>query len=213
MTMPETSPVTEPYRDPRQQHDAAMMGMYIFLGSEIMLFGGLFAVAAGMRLAHAAEIVQASQSLHFGIAGLNTAVLLTSSLFVAFGVEAGRAGRASATAGWLAGAATFGLCFLAIKVYEYHAEFTEGLLPVPGVQSHYATDIQHLFMNLYLTATGLHALHLMIGIMLLLVLSLQTVRGAIPLPQRSIVLVTAGLYWHLVDVIWVFLYPVFYLAR
>ncbi|MEZ2224058.1 heme-copper oxidase subunit III [Rhizobium sp. RCC_161_2] len=211
--MPETVAVTEPYRDPHQQHDAAMMGMYIFLGSEIMLFGGLFAVAATMRLAHAAEVVQASQAMHFGIAGLNTAVLLTSSLFVALAIEAGKAGRAATAAGWLAGAAIFGLCFLVIKTYEYHTEFTEGLLPVPGVQSSYATSVQHLFMNLYLVATALHALHLTIGIVLLLVLALQTARGAIPLPRRSIILITAGLYWHLVDVIWVVLYPVFYLTR
>ncbi len=211
--MPETAPVTEPYRDPRQQHDAAMMGMYIFLSSEIMLFGGLFAAAAAMRLAHAAEVVQASQALHFGIGGLNTAVLLTSSLFVALAIEAGKGGKAATAAGWLAGAAVLGLCFLAIKTYEYHAEFAEGLLPVPGVQSRYATSIQHLFMNLYLAATALHALHLTIGIVLLLVLALQTARRAIPLPQRSIILITAGLYWHLVDVVWVFLYPVFYLAR
>jgi cytochrome c oxidase subunit 3 len=210
--MPETAPAAEPYRDLRQQRDAAMMGMYIFLGSEIMLFGGLFAVAAGMRLTHAPEVVQASRALHFGIGGLNTLVLLTSSLFVVLGVEKGKAGRRAA-AGWLAAAAALGVCFLAIKAYEYRSEFVEGLLPLPGVESRYATSVQHLFMDLYLVATGLHAVHLMIGIAVLLVLSVQTMRAAIPLPQRAIALVVAGLYWHLIDVIWIFLYPVFYLAR
>ncbi|WFU11279.1 cytochrome c oxidase subunit 3 (plasmid) [Rhizobium sp. CB3090] len=211
--MPETLPVTEPYRDARQQHEAAMMGMYIFLGSEIMLFGGIFSVAAALRLAHSPEIIQASHALHFGIGGMNTAVLLTSSLFVALGVEAGRGGKANAAAGWVTAAAVLGLCFLAVKAYEYRLEFSEGLLPVPGVQSRYVTGVQHLFMDLYLVATALHALHLTIGVVLLATLAVQTARGAIPVPERAIVLITAGLYWHLVDVVWVFLYPVFYLAR
>ncbi|NTH49278.1 cytochrome c oxidase polypeptide III [Agrobacterium rhizogenes] len=210
--MPETVPVTEPYRDPRQQHDAAMMGMYIFLGSEIMLFGGPFAVAAAMRLAHAAEVVQASQALHFGIGGLNTAALLTSSPFVALAMEAGkrwqgRHGRRPACRrGYLRPP------LLVIKACEYHTEFTEGLLPVPGIQSRYATSVQHLFMNLYLVATALHALHQTIDIVLLLVLALQR-RGRDTVAAAAIILITAGLYRHLVDVIWVFLYPVFYLAR
>ena len=211
--MSDAGPVTDPFTDPRQQHRAAMMGMYVFLGSEIMLFGGLFCVAAAMRLAHAAEVVHASRALHFGIGGLNTAILLTSSLFVALGVESARKGRTKITCGWLVGAATLGLAFLATKASEYQMEFAEGLLPIEGVHSRYTDDIQHLFMNLYLIATSLHAVHLSIGIALLLTLSFRLARSSIELPERAIVLVAAGLYWHLVDVIWVFLYPVFYLAR
>lgn len=211
--MSDARPVTDPFTDPLQQHHAAMMGMYVFLGSEIMLFGGLFCVAAAVRLAHAPEIVRASHALHFGIGGLNTAILLTSSLFVALGVESANGGRAKITSRWLVGAAALGLAFLMMKAYEYRMEFTEGLLPIEGVHSRYADDVQHLFMNLYLIATGLHAVHLSIGILLLIALSFRLALGSIKLPERAIVLVTAGLYWHLVDVIWVFLYPVFYLAR
>jgi cytochrome c oxidase subunit 3 len=211
--MGETGPVTEPYRDARQQHDAAMMGMYIFLGSEIMLFGGIVTVALSLRLLHPTEIVQASRALHFGIGGANTVVLLTSSLCVAQAAEAGKAGRARAVALRFAFAAMLGLIFLAIKAYEYHAEFDEGLLPVPGVATRYASNAQHLFMDLYLISTSLHALHLTVGITLLLVLAVQVGRGALSLPQRAIVVITAGLYWHLVDVVWIFLYPLFYLAR
>ncbi|WP_168879028.1 cytochrome c oxidase subunit 3 [Rhizobium sp. P28RR-XV] len=198
--MPDTEPVAEPFTDPRQQHRAAMMGMYVFLGSEIMLFGGLFCVAAAMRMAHSAEIVHASHALHFGIGGMNTAILLTSSLLVALGVESAKTGQAGSSARRFAGASMSGLAFLAPKAYEYRLEFAEGLLPVPGIEARYDTSIQHLFMNLYLSATALHAAHLTVGILLLLLLSFQTARGAIALPQRSIVLVVAGLYWHLVDV-------------
>ena len=211
--MAETGSIAEPYRDSRQQHEAAMMGMYVFLGSEIMLFGGIAAVALSLRLLHPAEIVQASRALHFGIGGANTVVLLTSSLCVALAAEAAKAGRAGAAASRFALAAALGLVFLAVKAYEYHAEFDEGLLPVPGVATRYASDAQHLFMDLYLVATSLHALHLTIGIMLLCVLAIRLGRGALPLPQRAIVVITAGLYWHFVDVVWIFLYPLFYLAR
>jgi cytochrome c oxidase subunit 3 len=211
--MAETGPVTEPYRDGRQQHDAAMMGMYVFLGSEIMLFGGIAAVALSLRLLHPAVIVQASRALHFGIGGVNTVVLLTSSLCVALAAEAGKAGRAPAATLRLVLAAALGVVFLAIKAYEYHAEFSEGLLPVPGVATRYTSDAQHLFMNLYLVATGLHALHLAIGIVLLSVLAFRLGRDSLPLPQRAIVVIAAGLYWHFVDVVWIFVYPLFYLAR
>ncbi len=211
--MSDIRPVFEPFSDPNQQHRAAMMGMYVFLGSEIMLFGGLFCVAAAMRLAHASEVIQASRALHFGIGGLNTAILLSSSLFVALGVEGAKAGLARSAGGWFIGAAGLGVAFLVVKAYEYHMEFLEGLLPLSGVQSRYETGIQHLFMDLYLVATGLHAIHLSIGVMLLLVLAFRSIRRTIELPQRAIVPMAAGLYWHLVDVIWIFLYPVFYLAR
>ncbi|TWB13609.1 cytochrome c oxidase subunit 3 [Rhizobium sp. ERR 1071] len=205
--------VAEPFTDPLQQHRAAMMGMYVFLGSEIMLFGGLFCIAAAVRLAHAPEIVRASHALHSGIGGINTAILLTSSLFVALGVESAKEGRAKIASGWLVGAAALGLVFLVMKAYEYWMEFTEGLLPIEGVHSRYVDDVQHLFMNLYLIATSLHAVHLSIGIVLLIALLFRLTLSSIKLPERAIVLVTVGLYWHLVDVIWVFLYPVFYLAR
>ncbi|NLR97258.1 hypothetical protein HGP17_10485 [Rhizobium sp. P38BS-XIX] len=211
--MAETDPVTEPYRDGRQQHDAAMMGMYVFLGSEIMLFGGIAAVALSLRLLHSAEIVQASRALHFGIGGANTVVLLTSSLCVALAAEAAKCGKAGAAASRFALATALGLVFLTVKAYEYHAEFDEGLLPVPGVATRYTSNAQHLFMDLYLVATSLHALHLVIGITLLCVLAIRVASGAYPLPQRAIVVITAGLYWHFVDVVWIFLYPLFYLAR
>ncbi|SMF72771.1 cytochrome c oxidase subunit 3 [Xaviernesmea oryzae] len=211
--MAETRSVAEPYRDARQQRDAAMLGMYVFLGSEIMLFGGLFAVAAVMRLLHPAEVVEASKALHVWIGAVNTAVLLTSSLFVALAVDCAKGGRRRGTGAWLFSAASLGAVFLAIKVYEYSLEHAEGLLPGLGAPLKVSTPVQRAFMDLYLVATGLHALHLLIGILLLLVIAIRAASGRLLLPERAIVPVTAGLYWHLVDVIWVFLYPILYLAR
>jgi cytochrome c oxidase subunit 3 len=203
--------VREPYAAPGQQREAAMMGMYIFLASETMLFSGLFLVALHLRLERAPEVVAASRQMHYFIGAANTALLLTSSLLVALSVEAARQGRARPAV--LATAILLGLGFLALKAVEYRMEYAEGILPLPGAAREFPSPARHAFMNLYLIATTLHAVHLSIGIGLLATLALRLLRGTLPLPERSIVMMNAGLYWHLVDVIWIFLYPVFYLAR
>ena len=204
-------PVHEPYAAPGQQREAAMMGMYIFLASETMLFSGLFLVALYLRLEHAPEVVAASRKMHDLIGATNTALLLTSSFLVALAVEAARDGRARPAA--LAMAVLLGLCFLALKAAEYRMEYTVNILPLPGAATDFSSSTQHAFMNLYLIATALHAVHLGIGIVLLATLTVRLLRGRLRLPERCIVMTNAGLYWHLVDVIWIFLYPVFYLAR
>lgn len=207
------TPVTEPYSDPRQQHDAAMMGMYIFLGSEVMLFGGIFLTAAYLRLIHTHDAVAASKALHYGIGGTNTAILLTSSLCVALAVEAGRQGNRKPAIGWLLGALALGIGFICLKAYEYAAEYSEKLLPIPNHDQMIRTPVQRLLMDLYLIATGLHALHMLVGLGLLAGLAVGLAKRWVVVPERAIVLITIGLYWHFVDVVWVFLYPVLYLAR
>jgi cytochrome c oxidase subunit 3 len=207
------TPVTEPYSDPRQQHDAAMMGMYIFLGSEVMLFGGVFLTAAYLRLVQTHQAIAASKALHYGIGGINTAVLLTSSLCIALAVEAGRQGDRTSAIRWLAGAITLGLGFIGIKAYEYATEYAEQLLPIPNHDAMIRTPVQRLLMDLYLIATGLHALHMLVGLGLLAALMIGLAKRWIVVPERAIVLIAIGLYWHFVDIVWVFLYPVFYLAR
>lgn len=199
----------EPYREAGQQHAADMLGAYVFLASEIMLFGGLFAVVFALRLLHGAEIVAASARLHLWIGGLNTAILLTSSLVVALAVHAARGGRAGRAAALLLAAAGLGLVFLGVKGFEYSWEQADGLLPYFSDPARFSGPVEQLFMDVYLVATGLHAVHVTVGIVLLAGLAGRLVRkGA----QVATVEVT-GLYWHLVDVIWIFLYPVLYLAR
>jgi cytochrome c oxidase subunit 3 len=207
------TPVTEPYSDPRQQHDAAMMGMYIFLGNEVMLFGGIFAVALYARLVHTKEAVAASKALHYGIGGTNTAILLTSSLCIALAAEAGRQGERKPAIRWLIGAILLGLGFLGLKGYEYLVEFREGLMPFRDVDTAIRTPVQHMFMDLYLIATSLHALHMLIGVGLVAYAVVGLSKRWIAVPERAITLIVIGLYWHFVDVVWVFLYPVLYLAR
>jgi cytochrome c oxidase subunit 3 len=203
----------DPYVEPEQQAEADMLGMYLFLASEVMLFGGLFAVLLAYRIAHSHEVIAASRKLHLWIATANTVALLTSSLFVALAVRAARAGEERATMRWLVGAAALGTVFLALKGLEYGEEFREGLLPVPGSGWAYSGPVEQLFMDAYLVATGLHAVHLTIGIVILLGLAYRIWIRTLRLPGRAIAVELPGLYWHLVDVLWVFLFPALYLVR
>lgn len=203
----------EPYATLHQQRQAALLGMHVFLASEVMLFGGLFAVLLVVRVLHPHEVVEASRKLHVWIGATNTAVLLTSSLLVAIAVEAARATRARTSIWALAAAAALGLLFLGLKALEYTEEYREGLLPGFGDAVHLSGPVDRLFMNIYLVATALHAVHVTVGVVLLAAIALCLRRAWLPLLGRATVVENAGLYWHLVDVIWIFLYPVLYLAR
>ncbi|WEX10572.1 cytochrome c oxidase subunit 3 [Chelativorans sp. AA-79] len=211
--MPERVEVHEPYRRPGQQHEADMLGMYVFLATEIMLFGGVFAAIFVIRGLHPEAFVAASKKMHLWIGAGNTLVLLTSSLCVALAVAASRAGRVRWTAGLLSAAAGLGILFLGFKGLEYWLEYRDGLLPALSWPTRFSGPVEELFMNLYLIATGLHAFHLTVGICLLLFLAWRIRRGSLPLPNRAVTVETSGLYWHLVDIVWVFLYPALYLAR
>jgi len=205
--------LVDPYVTLPQQREAAVMGMYVFLGSEIMLFGGLFVVALALRLLHPQEVVEASKHLHLWIGGINTAVLLTSSFAVALAVHAAGAGARRSAMILLLIAAALGVAFLGIKAFEYSKEYDEGMLPAFGETTHFANPVERLFMDLYLISTALHALHVTVGVMLLGGVATSIGRRWIVLPTRSIVVENSGLYWHLVDAIWIFLYPVLYIVR
>ncbi|MGE0744815.1 MAG: cytochrome c oxidase subunit 3 [Rhodospirillales bacterium] len=207
------APVHEPFQRADQQREAAMLGMAVFLASEVMLFGGLFAAALAIRFLHPDAVVAASRALHVWIGAANTAILLTSSLAVALAVEAAREGSGRRAAAALAAAAGLGVAFLCLKAFEYYSEYAEGMLPLPGTSASFASPAHRLFMDLYLIATSLHAVHVGIGVMLLTVVAVRIAGGALALPGRAVVVETGGLYWHLVDIVWVFLYPLLYLAR
>lgn len=203
----------EPYVDPGQQHAAVMMGIYIFLATELMLFGGLFPVALAIRIQHGPDYIAASRQLHVWIGTINTAVLLTSSFAVALAVHAARSGKPRQVIRRLGIAVLLGLGFLGIKAVEYRKEYGEGLLPGLSDPERFASPVHRQFMDLYLIATSLHAVHLLIGLGILAVLMLRLARRTLAVPDRSIVVAVGGVYWHLVDVVWIFLYPALYLAR
>ena len=198
----------EPGRDLAHERDIARLGMLLFLASEVMLFGGLFAGAFGLRLAHPVAYGAASSQLHLWLGTANTAVLLTSSLLVALAVDAAKRDKPKSLAWLFIAAAVLGLLFAAIKGSEYWLEYREGLMP--GVNGGaIGSGPQRLFMDLYFVATGLHAVHLSIGIALLLALAARALVGRLD----RVLAVNVALYWHLVDIVWIFLFPTFYLAR
>lgn len=198
----------EPFARPAAQREADRLGMLVFLSSELMLFGGIFGAALALRLEHNAAYRGAAHALNLWLGTANTVVLLTSSLFAALAVVAARAGRPGWAGRALGGAALLGCSFLAIKGVEYLSEYREGLMPGTAIAA-FATPTQQLFMNLYFLGTGLHAVHVVIGLALMAVAALNR---AARHDRHAVLIGNVALYWHLVDVIWVFLYPTLYLA-
>jgi cytochrome c oxidase subunit 3 len=203
----------EPYAAGEQQREADFMGMYLFLGTETMLFGALLALVYAYRLGHPQASAEAARHLKIWIATANTAILLTSSLFVAIAVAAAREARRKLVVGCLAVAFALGLLFLALKGLEYVEDFQEGLAPGVGLPSSVRFGASGLFIDLYFVATALHGLHLTIGLGVLAWAASRVLGRRIQLPGQAVVLEMSGLYWHFVDIVWVFVFPIFYLAR
>lgn len=188
-----------PFRNREQQLEAYEAGMWIFLASELMLFGGLFLCYLLARMTHHPEFVASSHHLDRLLGSLNTALLLTSSYTVAMGVDHAREGRFK-KASWLLGATTLmGLAFLGIKMHEWHTELSHGRGPDENV-----------FFWLYFVMTGLHAFHMVMGVLAMSILIYLLRRRPDVLDDPSPVIM-GGLYWHLVDIIWIFLFPCLYL--
>lgn len=196
----------------RQQHQADTLGMWIFLATEILFFSGMFMAYVIYRMTYADAFEAASRHLSLALGGSNTAILLTSSLTMTLADRAIIARRRKELLGWLAMTALLGALFLGIKGVEYAHEFREQLAPVLGRPFHFPepyTDQARLFFNFYFAMTGLHALHLFIGIAVVTVMGVLAWRGA---PGMEAKVMVTGLYWHLVDLIWVFVFPLLYLA-
>lgn len=211
-----TRPATRmQFDDQAQQSEANALGMWIFLATEVLFFGGALLAYTVYRWLHPAVFAEASQQLNLTIATVNTVLLLTSSLTVALAEWYSERADRPRTVQWLLLAtAMLGLTFLVLKGFEYSEEYRHGLIPFlnqPFAWEGSDPDGATLFFNLYFTLTGLHALHLLIGCALLLVITLlhRRRRGRnFHEPVRM-----TALYWHFVDVVWVFLFPLFYLVR
>lgn len=204
----------EQYDDQEQQREAYNLGMWVFIATEIMLFGALFLAFTVYRLTYPATFAAAGRHLDVPLGSLNTAVLLTSSLTMALAVHAASAGkrRGRLVAALLATAA-LGAIFLAIKGIEYSQEFAEGLFPGRGfVWTEAGEPRARLFFYFYFLLTGLHALHLTIGIVIVLGTAFFAWRGRFP-PENDTPLDMVGLYWHLIDIVWVFIFPALYLLH
>lgn len=203
----------EQFDDLAQQSEAGQLGMWIFLATEVLLFGGLFTGYTSYRLAYYEGFHEASRHLYMTLGSINTAVLLTSSYAVARAVGAARAGRSRAIVSWLLAAVGLGILFVCIKGTEYYLEYTDHLVPWIDFrfEGEHARQAQ-LFFVFYFCMTGLHAVHMLVGMSVLLVMAFLAWRGRFSSRYHNPVEVS-GLYWHFVDVVWVFLYPCFYLLN
>lgn len=199
------------FRDLEQQRDASTLGMWIFLATEVMFFGVLFMGYTAYRVVYYESFAAASHHLKLLLGGINTVVLLSSSLTMALAVHAAQLGRSKALVGFLLVTMLLGAVFLGIKAVEYYAEYEE--LLVPGLNFAYSGPNPgqvEIFFLLYFFMTGLHAFHLVVGIGLVGSIALLAWRGRYTPAYHTPVELT-GLYWHFVDVIWVFLFPLLYL--
>jgi cytochrome c oxidase subunit 3 len=215
--MPEAhAHLAEQFEDHAQQRHAAELGMWGFLATEILFLGALFMGFAIYYRAYHEAFAEASLHLFVWIGTLNTAVLLTSSFTMALAVDAAARGdlRACKTRlWWTAGG---GVVFLALKAFEYWKDWEESLLPVFKFDASPFVEVgaahAELFFTFYWTLTGLHALHLIVGVFLVAGTALRAKAGAYtPLNHNTVE--NVGLYWHFVDVVWVFLFPLFYLLK
>ncbi|HYR88597.1 MAG TPA: cytochrome c oxidase subunit 3 family protein [Terriglobia bacterium] len=203
--------VAHQFDDAEQQQEASTLGMWIFLATEILFFGGMFLGYTVYRAMYPHEFAAASSHLDVVLGTVNTAVLLCSSLTMALGVYSAQLGSRRMLALCLGLTMLLGAVFLGIKFYEYYQKYEEGLIPGSGFTWAGANPNQtSLFFVFYFIMTGMHALHMIIGLGLMTVLVLLTRRGRFT-PSYYTPVELGGLYWHFVDIVWVFLFPLLYL--
>jgi cytochrome c oxidase subunit III len=207
------------YENLEQQQQAASLGMWVFLATEVMFFGVLFLSVGVYRYLYAAAYEMASGRLNWMIGGVNTLVLLLSSFTIVMAVHYVKHGKTKRIVLFLGLTALLGLCFLGFKAMEYYIDYQENL--IPGVRFEPAEWVRDglrpdqvpqvkLFLFQYWVMTGLHALHVIIGIAVVLVMLVMAARGRFSTAYYAPVDVTA-LYWHFVDIVWIFLLPTLYL--
>ena len=202
----------EHYANLSQQADASKLGMWIFLATEVMFFGGMITGYVAYRNAYPAAFEAGSVHMLFLAGTLNTAILITASLFVALAVHAARQGRNKALVWFLAISMFLGICFLAIKGYEYYDHYVEHKVPTRSFQWD-GPDARHaeMFFVLYFFLTGFHAIHMIVGVSILAVIVYFARKGRYT-PEYHNPVENAALYWHFVDIVWIFLYPMLYLV-
>ena len=225
------------FADVEQQRNAASLGMWWFLGTEIMFFGGMFCAYLIYRRWYFEEFAAASRSLSLGIGTFNTTVLICSSLTVAMSVRAAQLGNRKLQVKMLLLTLVFGLAFLGIKTKEWGDKYREHHIPTfefsardlihenqqlfgldklqndPVKLREREAEIQQhskIFFSLYFALTGMHAIHMLVGVGIFIVITWMAHKGRFT-PEYHTPLEIAGLYWHFVDIVWIYLFPLLYL--
>jgi cytochrome c oxidase subunit 3 len=205
----EAAALREPWHALARQREAASFGLWVFLGSELLFFGGLFLAYTVYRVVHPDAFLTAARETDVVYGTANTAILLTSSLTMALAARGAEAGLRRLALLSLAGTVALGCAFLVVKGFEYAEDIEHGLLPGHGFRL--TPPATQLFFALYWIMTVVHAVHLTIGIGAVARLFVQGWRRTLPLRTSPAVEATA-LYWHLVDVIWIVIFPLLYLV-
>lgn len=212
MSEASTLELREQFRTEEQQRETASIGMWVFLITELMLFGGLFMGFTVYRMSFPQAFDAGSAQMTIVLGSVNTAVLICSSFTMALAVHSAQQGN-DKLLGWLLVATMLlGLVFLGIKFTEYYLHYLEH--KAPGVWFEYAgpnAGKVQLFYVFYFVMTGLHATHMLIGIGILSVMAFRALLGTFTNRYHTPV-VLAGLYWHFIDIVWVFLYAIFYIS-
>ena len=209
------------FEDLEQQRGAARLGMWLFLATEVMFFGGVFGAYTAYRIWYPEAFAAGSSRLNVLIAGINSILLLTSSLTITLAIHAAHAGERKRTQWCLALTVILGLAFLGFKAVEYTQDYFEGLVPgTAAFYAHVAPELEaegvnpaqvQLFLMFYYSMTGLHVVHMLVGIGVVVWLWLLAYRGVIT-SERYPMIEISSLYWHFVDMVWIFLVPLLYLA-
>ena len=192
-----------------KDYTGAKFGMWLFLFTEVLLFGGLFILYSVYLARYPKEFVTAGAQLNVWFGGGNTLVLLTSSLFVAVSITALRRGATRLCLGLLAGTVGCAAIFMVNKFFEWSAKIHHGIYP----GSAYLKELQPgemVFFNIYYLTTGLHGIHVIVGAIVLIWTMVFIKTGRVHAGDW-VILENAGLYWHLVDLIWIFIFPLYYL--
>jgi cytochrome c oxidase subunit 3 len=194
-----------------QQREAGTLGMWVFLITEVMFFGGLFTAYVVYRVANPSVFAGASHHLDVRLGGVNTAVLITSSLTMALAVYASQTGKRRMLIANLVFTLVLGLGFLGIKAVEYYDKYVHHLVPSSSFHWDDPNAPQaKLFFAIYFAMTGMHAFHMIIGAGMLITLIVMAARGRFS-PEYHTPVELSGLYWHFVDIVWIFLFPLLYL--
>lgn len=200
-----------------QQREAQLAGMWVFLATEVLVFGALFTGYTVYRAEHAEAFAAVSRRLNLLIGGSNTVVLLTSSLTMVLAVQATQVGQRRRQLTYLVLTALLGTAFMLLKAVEYYGDYCEQLVPGLAFDAQAWRQLEispqpvQLFLAFYYILTGLHAVHLTIGIGVLAVQAGLAWRGRFS-PENYVPVELAGLYWHFVDIVWIFLLPLLYLV-
>ncbi len=207
----EGSALAHHFESLEQQHETQQLGMWAFLAQEVMFFGGLFAAYLVYRHLYPGAFLEGSTHLDVGFGTFNTVVLIASSLTMALAVRSAQLGRSRDTAAFIVATMALALVFLGVKWIEYSHKFHDGL--IPGVAWHPEGAVHpklNVFFALYFVMTGMHALHMVVGLGVMSVVVPRALRGRYTKESFAGVEIL-GLYWHFVDLIWIFLFPLLYL--